>query len=169
MTLFLNDFFRLGVADEGVAGGDLARNSLHAAGSTGVQRGPDQRRVAVVLGLERCALGNHTQLGVVVDDRLTDADIADADFAGHVARNAAENQLVNAIFRAQHLHGGRGVGLAHACAADNDLLALQGAAVVLHPGVGLPGHILQPGTQLVHFVGHGAHNADNHGRILLIH
>ena len=118
----------------------------------------------MVLGLERCALGDHAQLGVVVDDGLTDADVTDADLAGHIPRNAAENQLINAVFCAQHLHGGRGVGLAHARAADDDLLALQRAAVVLDPGVVLFGHVLQPCAQLVDFVGHSAHNANNHGK-----
>ena len=94
-------------------------------------------------------VGDHAQLGVVVDDGLTDADVADADFAGHIARNAAENQLINAVFCAKHLHGGRGVGLAHTRAADDDLFALQRAAVVLAPGVALLGHVLQPGAQLV--------------------
>ena len=65
---------------------------------------------------------------------------------------------------AQDLHGGRGVGLAHARAADDDLLALQCAAVVLDPGVVLFGHVLQPCAQLVDFVGHSAHNANNHGQ-----
>ena len=164
VALFLNRLFRLGVADEGVARGDLACDGLHAAGSAGVQRGLHQRGIAVVLGLERCALGDHAQLGIVVDDGLTDADVADADFAGHIARNAAENQLINAVFCAQHLHGGRGVCLAHARAADDDLLALQRAAVVLDPGVVLFGHVLQPCAQLVDFVGHSAHNANNHGQ-----
>ena len=164
VALFLNRLFRLGVADEGVARGDLARDGLHAAGSAGVQRGLYQRGVAVVLAQERCALGDHAQLGVVVDDRLADADVANADLTCHVACDTAENQLINAVFCAQHLHGGRGVCLAHARAADDDLLALQRAAVVLDPGVVLFGHVLQPCAQLVDFVGHSAHNANNHGQ-----
>ena len=162
MALFLDGFFRLGIAHKGVAGGDLARNGLHAAGRAGVQRGLHKSGVPVVFGLERCALGDHAQFCVVVNDRLADADIANADLAGHVAGNAAENQPVNAVFCAKHLHGGGGVGLAHARTADNDLLAVQGAAVVFHPGVLLLGYIFQPGTQLIHFIGHSAHNANNH-------
>ena len=162
MALFLDGFLRSCVTYKGVAGGDLARNGLHAAGFAGIQRGLYQRGIAVVLGLERGALGDHAQLGVVVDHGLAHADITDADFARHIAGNAAENQLINVVFCAKHLHGAGGVGLAHTGAAHHHLLALQGAAVVLHPGVVLFGHIGQLGTQLVHFVGHSAHNANNH-------
>ena len=46
VALFLNRLFRLGVADEGVARGDLARDGLHAAGSAGVERGLHKHGIA---------------------------------------------------------------------------------------------------------------------------
>ena len=91
VALFLDGFLRSCVTYKGVAGGNLARNGLHAAGFAGIQRGLYQRGVAVLLGLERGALGNHAQLGVVVDHGLAHADITDADFARHIAGNATEN------------------------------------------------------------------------------
>ena len=121
----------------------------------------------MVLGGKGSALGDHTQLGVMVDDGFANADIADADLAGHIAGNATENQRVNAKFRAKHLHGGGGVRLAHTGAANHHLLALQRAAVVLHPGVAFLGHVGQAGAQLVDLVGHSAHNSKLH-RVLLI-
>ena len=60
----------------------------------------------------------------------------------------------------EHLSGGGGIGLAHACTADHHLLAGQRALVVLHAAVGLHGDVFQLGAQLVDFVGHCAHNSD---------
>ena len=150
------------VAHEHIAGGDLACQSLDACVGAGFLGGGDQGRVAGVLLQERRILADHIQLGVVVKHRLADDYVADADLAGHVACDAGEDDLLRTELGDEHLSGGGSVGLAHACTADDHLLAGQCAFVILHAAVGLDRDIFQPGAELVHFVGHCAHDTDNH-------
>ena len=128
--------------------------------------GGDQFRVAGVFLQERRVLADHIQLGVVVQHRLADDHIADADLAGHVARNAGEDDLLRAELGNEHLRGSGGVGLAHTGAAHHHLLAGQRALVVLHAAVGFHGDVFQAGTQLIDFIGHCAHNTKNHRTLL---
>ena len=85
---------------------------------------------------------------------------------GHVACNAGEDDLLGTVSGDEHLSGGGGVGLAHACTADHHLLACQRAPVVLHAAIGLHGVVFQFCTQLIDFIGHCAHNSDNHIDVL---
>ena len=71
-----------------------------------------------------------------------------------------------AVAAAQHLDGSGGVGLAHAGAADDNLLAGQRAAVVGHPGVFLLCDAAELLAQQVDFRGHCAHDPDNHCGLL---
>ena len=103
----------------------------------------------------------------MVQHRLADDHIPDADLAGHVARNAREDDLLRAELGDEHLRGSGGVGLAHTGAAHHHLLAGQRTLVVLHAAVGLNGDIFQLCTQLVYFIGHSAHNTQDHGKLLL--
>ena len=125
-------------------------------GVAGIQCSFDQGRVAVVLCGERCALGNHVVLGVVIYYGFAHADITNADLAGHIARNAGEDDLLRAELGNEHLRGSGGVGLAHTGAAHHHLLAGQRTFVVLHSAVGLNGDIFQLCTQLIDFIGHCA-------------
>ena len=120
-------------------------------GVAGIQCSFDQGRVAVVLCGERCALGNHVVLGVVIYHGFAHADITNADLAGHVACDAGEDDLLRTELGDEHLGGGSGVGLAHACTADDHLLAGQRTLMILHAAVGLDRDIFQPGAELVHF------------------
>ena len=163
LAFILDSLFGGGIANKKVTGGNLAGNGLNTTGVAGIQCSFDQGRVAVVLCGERCALGNHVVLGVVIYHGFAHADITNADLAGHVACNAGEDDLLGTVFGDEHLHGGSGVCLAHTGAAHNDLAAVQHALVVLHAGVSFFGHLLQLGTQLVNFIGHSAHNANDHG------
>ena len=135
-------------------------------GVAGIQCSFDQGRVAVVLCGERCALGNHVVLGVVIYHGFAHADITNADLAGHVACNAGEDDLLGTVSGDEHLGGGGGVGLAHAGTAHHHLLACQRALVVLHAAVGLHGDVFQFCTQLIDFIGHCAHNTENHRKLL---
>ena len=155
------------VAHELVAGGDLARNGLHAHLFAGGHGGLDHLLIAGVFGGEGGGLGDHVVLGVVVDHGLAHHHVADADFGGHVAGDAGEDDALSAELGNQYLGGGGGVGLAHTGAADHHLLVTQHAPVVFHPGVGLDGHTVQQSAQLLHFVGHGAHDADDLHMLLL--
>ena len=161
-ALGLNGGLGLAVAHEEVAGGDLAGQRLDASRLAGGLGGGDQLRVAGVFLQERRVLADHVQLGVVVEHRLADDHIADADLRGHVARDAGEDDLLGPELGDEHLRGGGGVGLAHAGAADHDLLAREGALVIFHAAIGRHGDVLQLGTELIDFIGHCAHNSDNH-------
>ena len=46
---------------------------------------------------ERCALGNHVVLGVVIYHGFAHADITNADLAGHVACNAGEDDFLGTV------------------------------------------------------------------------
>ena len=87
----------------------------------------------------------------MVKHRLADDDVADADLAGHVACDAGEDDLLSTELGDEHLGGGGSVGLAHACTADDHLLASQRTLMILHTAVGLDRDIFQPGAELVHF------------------
>ena len=88
--------------------------------------------------------------------------VADADLLAHVAGNAGKDDGLCAKFAAQHLGGGGSVGLAHAGAEHHHFLIAQAALMVLYPGVLLHLNAAQAGAQLIHFVGHSAHNAVFH-------
>jgi hypothetical protein len=165
-ALGFNGGFGLAVAHEQIAGGDLAHQCLYPGFGAGSFGSGDQCRVARVFLQERRVLADHIQLGVVVQHRLADDHIPDADLAGHVACNAGEDDLLRAELGDEHLRGSGGVGLAHTGAAHHHLLAGQRALVVLHAAVGLNGDIFQLCTQLVYFIGHSAHNTQDHGGLL---
>ena len=98
----------------------------------------------------------------MVEHRFANDHIPNADLAGHVARNAGEDDLLGPEPGDEHLGGGGGIGLAHAGTADHHLLACQRALVVLHAAVGLHGDVFQLCAELIDFIGHCAHNTDNH-------
>ena len=102
----------------------------------------------------------------MVEHRFANDHIPNADLAGHVARNAGEDDLLGPEPGDEHLGGGGGIGLAHAGTADHHLLACQRALVVLHAAVGFHGDVFQAGTQLIDFIGHCAHNTKNHRTLL---
>ena len=157
------------VPDEQVAGGNLAGDVPDAGFLAGGLGGCNQDRVPVVFLQIGGILADHVQLGVVIQHRPADDHIADANLAGHVPGDAREDDPVGAVFGNQNLGGGGGIGLAHAGTADHHLPPCQAAAVVADPAVFLHLHIGQAGTELVHFVGHGAHDADDHGLHPLTH
>ena len=162
----LNGGLGLAVAHEQVAGGDLAGQGLDPGLGAGFFSGGDEGRVTGVLLQVGRVLADHVQLGIVVEHRLANDHITNADLAGHVACNAGEDDLLGTVSGDEHLSGGGGVGLAHACTADHHLLACQRAPVVLHAAVGLHGDVFQFCTQLIDFIGHCAHNSDNHIDVL---
>ena len=100
-------------------------------------------------------------------DVVNDDHIANADLRGHIACDAGKDDLLRAEFCDEHLRGGGGIGLAHAGTAHHHLFAGQRALVVIHAAVGLHGDILQLCTQLIDFIGHCAHNTENHRKPLL--
>ena len=155
------------VAHKQVAGGDLAHQSLHTRFGAGFFGGSDQLRVAGVFLEERRVLADHVQLCVVVQHGLADDHIANADLRGHIACDAGKDDLLRAEFCDEHLRGGGGIGLAHAGTAHHYLSAGQRALVVIHAAVGLHGDVFQLCTQLIDFIGHCAHNTENHRKPLL--
>ncbi|MPM73265.1 hypothetical protein SDC9_120241 [bioreactor metagenome] len=112
----------------------------------------------MVLGEVGVALGDHRQLGVVVDHRVTDDKVAHAHAPAHVARNAGKHQRLCAKYRDEQLGRRRGVHFAHARAAQGDLLRPHGAGDEIHPG-NAPGLcLLQLGGKQLYFVGQCAHD-----------
>ena len=97
LAFVLDSLFGGGIANKKVTGGNLAGNGLNTTGVACVQCGFDQGQVAVVLCGERCALGNHVILGVVIYHGFAHADITNADLAGHVACNAGEDDLLGTV------------------------------------------------------------------------
>ena len=162
-----NGSLGLAVAHKQVAGGDLAHQSLHACIGAGLFGGGDQLRVAGVFLEKRRVLADHIQLCVVVQHGLADDHITNADLRGHIACDAGEDDLLRAEFCDEHLRGGGGIGLAHAGTAHHHLSAGQRALVVIHAAVGLHGDVFQLCTQLIDFIGHCAHNTENHRKPLL--